>query len=298
MKQKERNWRYYVNLSISTIGLLAFALLLLTGFLADRWVYAMLHPQRIPATGELLEREHIPFQKVKLITKDGLQLAAWYTPPKNGAVILVAHGYNDNRPEYIYSMLTRHGYGVLAWDFRAHGDSEGELTTIGYNEQMDVEAALDYALTQEGVEHIGAWGGSMGAATVVLTASKQTEIEAVISDSGFTALEDVFAGSSDNDFLTSFLLMSSRFHSGVDMADIRPVDVIGNISPRAVFIIDGWTDPDTTVSFPHRLYEAANEPRQIWVEEGVPHLGMLANNPQKYENKVIAFFDEWLLDKK
>jgi pimeloyl-ACP methyl ester carboxylesterase len=83
------------------------------------------------------------------------------------------------------------GYGVLAWDFRAHGDSGGDMSTLGYYEQLDAEAALDYALAQEGVEHVGAWGGSMGAATVILTAAKRVEIEAVVADSAYPTLEDV-----------------------------------------------------------------------------------------------------------
>ena len=48
-----------------------------------------------------------------------------------------------------------------------------------------------YALKQPDVEHVGAWGGSMGAATVILTAAKHPEIEAVVSDSAFPSLEDV-----------------------------------------------------------------------------------------------------------
>jgi len=290
--------RYYFKLFFSLIAQLTFALLLLTVFLTERWVNAMLHPRRIPVTGESLEREHIPFEKVELVTADGIQLAAWYTPPQNGAVILVAHGYADNRPENIYVMLAQNKYGVLAWDFRAHGDSAGEVSTIGYYEQLDVEAALDYALAQEGVEQIGAWGGSMGAATILLTASYRTEIQVIVSDSGFTSLDEVFLGSLPYDFLFPLVVASGKFHSGADLRDIRPIDAIENISPRAVFIIDGWSNPDTSLSAPHRLYDAANEPKQLWVEEDIPHLGMLAKFPKKYENKVVAFFDEWLLNKK
>jgi pimeloyl-ACP methyl ester carboxylesterase len=290
--------RYYFKLFFSLIAQLTFGLLLLTVLLTDRWVNAMLHPTRIPASGESLESQHIPFKKVKLTTKDGIQLAAWYTPPKNGAVILVAHGYADNRPENIYSLLTWHGYGVLAWDFRAHGDSAGEISTIGYYEQLDVEAALDYALAQEDVEHVGAWGGSMGAATVLLTASYRTEVRAIVSDSGFTSLDEVFLGSLPYDFLFPLVVASGKFHGGADLRNIRPIDAIGKISPHAVFIIDGWSNPDTSLSAPHRLFNAANEPKQLWVEKDIPHLGMLAKFPKKYENKVISFFDEWLLNKK
>ena len=68
---------------------------------------------------------NIPYQEIELTTKDGIKLAAWYTTADASkamaAVILVAHGYNANRPEDIYVMFAQNGYGVLAWDFRAHG---------------------------------------------------------------------------------------------------------------------------------------------------------------------------------
>ncbi|MBC7876749.1 MAG: alpha/beta fold hydrolase [Anaerolineales bacterium] len=294
MKSKTR---YYLNLFFVTTISLLFALLLLTIYFTDKWTQSILHPTRIPSTGDLLKAEHVPFRKVKLTTKDGLELAAWYTVPKNGAVILLAHGYNDKRPENIYMMLVWHGYGVLTWDFRAHGDSGGDISTLGYYEQLDVEAALDYALAQEGVEHVGAWGGSMGASTVILTAARRTEIEAVMSDSAYPSLEDIFSVNVPYDFLIPIVKASGEYHSGAGVDDVRPVDEIGKISPRPVFIIDGWEGAAIIMNSPYRLYDSANEPKQIWVEEGVPHLGMLANNSKKYENRMIEFFDEWLLGK-
>jgi hypothetical protein len=45
---------------------------------------------------------------------------------------------------------------------------------------------------------------------------------------------------------------------------------------------------------PYRLFDAAGELKQLWVEEGVPHLGMYGNNPIEYEKRVISFFDEYL----
>jgi hypothetical protein len=47
----------------------------------------------------LLKADGIDFKDVELITEDNVKLSAWYTPPKNGAVILVAHGYGDKRSE-------------------------------------------------------------------------------------------------------------------------------------------------------------------------------------------------------
>jgi fermentation-respiration switch protein FrsA (DUF1100 family) len=159
---------------------------------------------------------------------------------------------------------------------------------------MDVEAALDFALAQEGVEHVGAWGGSMGAATLILAAAENSEIEALVADSAYPSLEDVMHLNMPVKFFQPFVLFWGEYYSGAEIDDVNPELVIGKISPRPVLVIDGWEGGAIAMNSPYRLYEAANEPKEIWVEESVPHLGMFANNQQRYENKVIRFFDAWL----
>lgn len=298
MKNNKTRLRYWLNLITVTVLSLFLTFFILVGYASNRWVQSYLHPARIISTGDLLKGNHIPYQEVELTAKDGVKLSAWYTSSKNGAVILVAHGYNASRPEDIYVMFAQNGYGVLAWDFRAHGKSGGDISTLGYYEQLDVEAALDYALAQPDVEHIGAWGGSMGGVTVILTAAKRPEIEAVVSDSAFPSLDDVMKLNMPIKIMQPFMLFFGEWFSGAEISQVRPVDEIGKISPRAVFIIDGWEGAAAAMNSPYRLYDSANEPRQLWVEDGVPHLGMYGNNPQEYEKQVIDFLDRYLLNKK
>jgi pimeloyl-ACP methyl ester carboxylesterase len=263
-------------------------------YASNRWAQSHRYPARNIPTGAWLRENDIPYQEVELTTEDGINLAVWYTPPKNSSVILVAHGYNANRPEDIYVMLAQHGYGVLAWDFRAHGASGGETCSLGYYEQLDAEAALAYALNQPGVEHVGAWGGSMGAATLILTAAKHPEIEALVSDSAFPSLEDIIRLNTPIRIMQPFVLFFAEQQSGLDLDQVRPVDEIAKISPRAVFIIDGWEGSAIAMNSPHRLFVAAGESKQLWVEDGVPHLGTYGYAPLEYEERVIGFFDEHL----
>src|SRR5919109_1354418 len=169
------------------IGLTVFIIVL--GFAE---VNNALHPPRIIPPGNTLRENKIEFQQLDLVTEDGIRLSAWYTPPRKGAVILLAHGYGDNRPEWVHALLAKKGYGVLSWDARAHGESDGEVSTIGYLEVLDVKAALDYALAQPDVNHIGAWGGSMGGATLIRAAADFPEIEALFIDSAFASLDQEF----------------------------------------------------------------------------------------------------------
>ena len=79
--------------AINVIVVLAI-LITLTGFVE---VNNALHPPRIIPPGNTLRKYKIEYQSIDLITDDGIRLSAWYTPPKNGAVILLAHGYGRTR---------------------------------------------------------------------------------------------------------------------------------------------------------------------------------------------------------
>jgi len=195
-------------------------------------------------------------------------------------------------------MLVRKGYGVLAWDARAHGTSGGEASTIGFAEVLDIKAALRYALAQPGVEHVGGWGGSMGGATMIRATVQFPQIEAIFVDSSFASLSDEF------DFLIPYPVISPlakvlmQVETGVNINDVDPVEDIAKISPRPVFIAQGTGDTAAPPDSAERLFEAAGQPRYLWTEKGIAHLGLFFNNPRRYQRRLIDFFDEWLLKKK
>jgi fermentation-respiration switch protein FrsA (DUF1100 family) len=256
-----------------------------------------LHPPRIIPPGNTLREENIHYGYIDLHTEDGVRLAAWYTPPRKGSVILLAHGYGDNRPEWIHAWLAKKGYGVLSWDARAHGESDGEISTIGYLEVLDVKAALDFVLRQPGVEHVGAWGGSMGAATLIRAAAQSPEIEALFVDSSFASLDEEF------NFLVPYPLINplakflAKLETGISLNDVSPVNDIARISPRPVYIVHSAGDIVAPPDAGEKLFNAANEPRYLWMAESAPHLAIYLDNPRRYKTRLLGFFDEWLLEK-
>lgn len=297
MKSDRGGQQYWSRLLILTsISLLAAIVITLIGTSYQQAIYYT-HPPRQIASGESLSARGIEFQEVELVTEDNVKLSAWYTPSQNGAVILVAHGFGGTRSEAFYELFASHGYGVVAWDFRVHGKSEGEVSTFGYNEALDTKAALDFALAQPGVEHIGAWGGSMGGVTVIRAAARYPEIKAVVADSPFATLEDeaklVFQFP-----VTRWLVQYfAGKETGLSFDLVRPVDDIARISPRPVFIIQGLADTAVPVDSAQRLYDAASDPRTLWLEEDVPHVSMYGFHKEEYIERVIGFFDKYLLDK-
>lgn len=296
MKSDYSSWQYRSRL----IGMTVFALLAASAgtVVGVSYQHAMgyLRPDRQFASGELLRANGIEFQEIELTTEDNVTLSAWYTPPENGAIILVAHGYGDKRTEDFHALFASRGYGVVAWDFRVHGKSGGDFSSLGYYEAFDAKAALDFALAQPDVEHVGAWGGSMGAVTMIRAAARYPEIEALVADSPFATLEDEMNLIIPFPMMRSLIQYFTNRETGLNLDQVRPVDDIARISPRPVFIIQGMGDKSIPLDSGQRLYDAAGEPRKLWLEDDVPHLNMYSHYRERYIKRVMGFFEEYLLD--
>lgn len=295
MKLTFPGWQYWVRLILAIVFILFLTLAGTILWISYQQTMDYLHPARQTATGELLRANGIDFQEIELITEDNVRISAWYTPPQNRTVILVAHGYGDKRSEHYYELFASHGYGVIAWDFRAHGKSGGGFSYLGYYEVLDAKAALDFVLAQRDVEHVGAWGGSMGAVTMIRASAQYPEIEALVADSPFATLEDEMDLRVPFPVMRSLIRFFAERQSGVTVDSVRPLEDVAHISPRPVFLIQGMGDGMVPLNSAQRLYDAAGEPRQLWTENEVPHLNMYAFYKTRYTKRVIKFFDEYLL---
>lgn len=109
------------------------------------------------------------YDTVALKTSGGIQIDAWYSQPDSSAkgTVILFHGIMANKGMLITeaSEFRYQGYNVMMLDFRAHGNSTGNTTTIGIKEAEEVKLAYDY-LMQKGEKNIFLFGSSMGAVVV------------------------------------------------------------------------------------------------------------------------------------
>lgn len=117
-------------------------------------------------------------ETIKIKTIDSLTLEAWHLKQpdlgdennlltiKKGTV-LIFHGHGSCKSALIKEAneFYKMGYEVVLTDFRAHGNSDGEVCTIGYDESKDVKAVYDY-VKNTGEKNIILFGISLGAATI------------------------------------------------------------------------------------------------------------------------------------
>jgi pimeloyl-ACP methyl ester carboxylesterase len=155
---------------------------------------------RDPNAGQTPASLGLNSRDIAFESSDHIPLKGWYIPsnPAGGdatkGTIIYCHGLHRSRVEMLPMAQFGHGLGYdsLLFDFRNHGLSGGQVTSIGYWERLDVEAAVRDALTRERAPHpVIVWGVSMGAAAALMAAAEDPQIDAVISDSTFLSFDRV-----------------------------------------------------------------------------------------------------------
>jgi alpha-beta hydrolase superfamily lysophospholipase len=231
----------------------------------------------------------IYYRDLTLTTAEGLELAAWFVPVTHTSpltstpTILLAHGLFESKSTMLHLVPWFHeaGYNVMLLDFRGHGGSDLQPTTVGPAEVRDIQAALDW-LEEEGVgDRVGGLGMSLGAAVLVNTAVQDPRLDALVLDS-------MFADWGDTDFAKGYRLSPKWLVPGVP----NPVELMPEIHVP-VLIIGGTADILTKIEHAYRNYEAANEPKVLWVNDS-GHAWSSWTYPELYRQKVLDFFDRAL----
>ncbi len=239
-------------------------------------------------------------EDITLRTSDGLRLKGWFSPGNRGAVVILVHGGGGDRRQLFPEarLLARHGYGFLAYDSRAEGESEGDLVSWGDAERRDVEAALDFIGNRKEIDprRVAVLGFSIGASTAALVAASDSRIRVVVLYAIWTSLEDEMKRNRGKYGALSWApaLFALR-HAGVDVDAVRPIDRIREIAPRPLLFVAGTQDDDTPVAIMERMFAAAGEPKELWIVPGAGHGTYLATAPSEYEARVITFLDRELL---
>jgi len=112
-----RRWAYRV-LAVP-VGLLAFVYTIVPMSIALTETHKYREPIGAPPSAD--------YREASFEASDGVKLSGWYRPTQNGATILVVHGGGGDRTGALAhaKLLVRHGYGVLVYDARGRGKSEG-----------------------------------------------------------------------------------------------------------------------------------------------------------------------------
>jgi fermentation-respiration switch protein FrsA (DUF1100 family) len=274
-------------------------LLLLAGdYVINYYAKALTKAGSWPITGTPAD-QGLGYEDVTLTTSDGLRISGWYIPGKKSEAIIIVHGIWANKQAILPAaiMLAEAGYHVLAIDLRGHGLSEGKQISYGYYEALDVQAGVNYLLGRSEIENVGVMGYSLGGAAVIRATAIDERIQALVVESSFSSLSDaVHDGFSRETGLPGWpfaplIVRAAEKELGLTVEQVNSARDLATMWPRPILIIHGSDDDLFPVSHAYKMYEAAQEPKDIWIIEGLKH-DYPIKYKEAYQKRVLGFFEK------
>jgi len=232
----------------------------------------LLHPARRPVVGAAPKGcDDVVF------AGDGVALKGWRcnaAGPRRG-VLVYLHGVADNRTSAIgvIERFRARGFDVVAYDSRAHGESDGDVCTYGFLEKRDLSRVIDTL----GGGSIVLVGTSLGAAVAIQEAATDKRIRAVVAAETFSDLRTVAAERAPFFFTPTiirraFQLAEQQGHFDVDA--VNPASAALGITVP-VLLVHGDADTDTPVAHSRRVFANLHGPKRLIVVPGARHNGSL-----------------------
>ena len=316
------NWKKKIALSVTLLAvLLAAAYLGVSYYLYDKLSTVTQDPKNAantPSHFKVIEPsfpnfDATPYQMPSYETvrfpsrQSRLMLAGWYVPGDVAApVVLITHGLGSCKCEganlVLAALLHRHGFNVLLYDLRNHGESDRDngRTAIGNKEYLDTLGAWDWLRAAKGFApgRIGVYGASLGAGATLIAFGQEPRIEALFVDSPYADLRQVIdervAAHNLPTFLTPGGLLMARLVGGDDLLAHSPKDAITRDAGRPIFIVHGTADQSINIHHSYDLVALAGQTGanvSTWFPEGTGHVpDALLNLTSEYEQRMVAFF--------
>ncbi|HMI59086.1 MAG TPA: alpha/beta fold hydrolase [Gemmatimonadaceae bacterium] len=279
-------------------GWLVTLVLLAIGVLTVSWLLGSL---LVRSASTKVAAAHSPARDLRIVTSDGLSLAATYWQGRNADApgVLLLHGNGASRMQTAdnAAWFAERGYAALAIDFRGNGESAPSAHSFGFKESRDARAAFDWLKQQQHGARVGVIGISMGGAAALLgddgpLSADALVLQAVYPDIRHTIRNRMASMISRVPAIIFEPLLSyqSRLRFGVWPSRLSPIDALARYR-GPVLVIGGASDPFTPPDETTRMYDAVQGPRTLWLVPGESHEGISDLRSAEYRDKVLSFFE-------
>ncbi len=282
------------------LGILVFLAIGLAWFVSSRIIMQPREVQDAEWRQYDLNRERVSFRST-----DGLLLDGAFIHGSNGATVILLHGYGRCKEQMLpqANLLSRAGYSIFMFDFRASGKSEGKYITFGGREVADLEGAVQYLKTRSDVDmrQLGVLGFSMGGAVAILK-SGDLPIKALVINSTFARFKSVI-WQNFRDYLKGIpffplghlTLWIMKFRTGISYPAINPIRSLHTLRQIPLLIMHGAHDRRIPIEDAMEFTRTAPWIKEFWLVRNADHNDVYTVTKDEYEHKVLSFYRKYLL---
>ncbi len=241
-----------------------------------------------------------------LLSQDGLLLSGYYIPAKSPThrYVIISHGYKNSAHSMATYAHVYHnaGWNVLVPDHRAHGYSQGQYITMGWNEHQDLIGWVNQLVAQDKEAQILLHGLSMGASTVMMATGASnlpSNVVAAIEDCGYSSVPDELADKVSRGMglpafpLVPFTSLMARLHAGFFLGEVDCMEAVARSDTPTLFI-HGEEDDFVPFWMLDEVYSVATCPKQQLVVPNAAHAQAQAIAPELYWSTVSSFVERFV----
>lgn len=245
------------------------------------------------------QEEHLPgwlrADSVRLATRDGEEIGAWFHPGAPGrAIVIFLHGMGGSRASLALSAqrVAMEGNGFLALSLRSFGDSSGGTLDFGWSSRADVIAAVEYAERQKPEAPLVVVAQSLGAAAAIFAAPELGKrVDGYVLEAPFLDLEKACRDRLAQRLATPFdglafagLELWAPLFLPVELSEVRPVDHVTRFPVEMpVLFVAGACDHDAPVEDVRRLTELCSGKAELAVLDQRDHYDLWTLDEQHFE---------------
>ena len=253
----------------------------------------------------------LTYSEAAFTAADGTQLAGWWIdagdvdavnrPGRRNATVVLVHGLGGGKFDLLPTAagFNLAGYDVLLFDLRAHGASEGNLTSFGDRERLDVEAAVAFAREQKPRQPVYGVALSMGGAAALAARDEDggSPFDALAVIETYGRWSDLAEDLVDRQFTEPIrsvarwvALPAAMASSGRNLSVFNPIDQAADMWPTPLLVVH--SRGDTLINFRHgkELFDVADQPkRSLWLD-GYDHNDVIMQSI--VIESMLRFFDE------
>ena len=232
------------------------------------------------------------------VQNDGLTLCGRFTDfgAKKTAIILCGRAEGCIYSYFYAEPYRKAGWNILVVDQRAHGNSEGKYSGMGWLERKDILAWMRLLEERFHTEAVLLHGVCIGAACATYVAANPASLpllKGIVVDGLYYSFHEVFRARfhTNNKPIFPVLIeieMLIKRHTGIDIQKIGPYRSIKNVQVPVLFI-HSKEDVSSLPKFVPGLYDSCpTEKTLVWMDHGA-HSHLRAVNRERYDEVVTAF---------